>query len=246
MKKMFNFLKINLVVFLLIILFCVLIFNLRYRIKDRRNKVLLCGFEKFGKNEYNVSWNAIKEYNKKKELDNSENRVEVIKLPVSYDRVEKVMLKKIKKFMPDIMIVFSMGSLKINPKSIILHPIAMNLDNSEKPDNDGNYRRNELIKRNGPVAFWSTIPMLKIKSNLEEVEIESKTYNFTGNYLSNHAFYELMYIVGRYKDVKMAGMIHLPPYNENFSREDAIKSVNVIVDTCLSNLGKDTKWPPKK
>ena len=226
--------KIFLIIFALF-LFTTGLFIIKhiFCLKNAPIRILLCGFEPFGSYNYNSSWETIKSY---AENANIKGKMEILKLPVSYARAAKLLEKKIDEFNPDIIIAFGMGNPNIVKEPIVLHPIAVNFDDAQIPDNDGILKLEELIRKDGPIAFWSTLPLIAIKRELLSKGILCRIFNFGGNYLSNHIFYELMYISSHRKSIKMAGFIHISPYNENFSYQDSIRAVAIIVNICLQSI----------
>lgn len=199
-------------------------------------KVLLCGFEPFGTYKYNTSWDAVSAYRGETKAD----YIESIELPVSYKQAFAVLAKKISEMQPAIVIIFAMGR-----DSVMLHRVAINLDDASWLDNDGEYRNNKLIRKDGPVGFWSTLPILQIGDALNKHKISYDITNFSGNYLSNHIFYELMYLASKNKIIKMAGLVHLPRYDSGFSKEALVEAVKVVVDASISQVGKAKSFPPQ-
>jgi len=199
-------------------------------------KILLCGFEPFGPHSNNTSWEAISVYC----ADVRTKYIESVKLPVSYRKASVVLLEKIEETQPDIVVAFAMGR-----DSVVLQRVAINFDDAPWPDNDGERRQNEPIKRNGPVGFWSTLPLIEIQDMLSRQQLSSEISNFCGNYLSNHIFYELMCLTEKNRKVKMAGLVHLPRYEYGFSKYDLAKVVGIVIDTCISRLGKENSFPPQ-
>ena len=93
-------------------------------------KILLTGFEPFGKESINPSWEAVAEV-----PDYFEDS-EVIKacLPVSFKKASEMLEQAVTMFRPDVLLCVGQagGRFEIN-----IERVAINLADSNKADNDG-------------------------------------------------------------------------------------------------------------
>ena len=120
-------------------------------------KVLLTGFEPFGKATLNPSGEIVKQIS-------GDNIVTAI-LPVAYAQSAEALLALIEHHKPDVVISLGQaeGRTQITPERI-----AINLDDARLADNEGVTRIDEPILVDGPVAYESTLP---IKAIVEAIKI---------------------------------------------------------------------------
>ena len=141
-------------------------------------KILLTGFEPFGKASLNPSAEIVKQIR-------HESVVAAI-LPVAYKSSAETLLALINEHSPDVVIMLGQaeGRTQITPERI-----AINLDDARIPDNEGELRINEEIINGGPVAFRSTLPVVEIVEALKSVDIPAAVSLSAGAFLCNHIFY---------------------------------------------------------
>jgi pyroglutamyl-peptidase len=164
-------------------------------------KVLLTGFEPFGKATLNPSGEIVKQIS-------GENIVTAI-LPVAYAQSAKALLVLIDQHKPDVVICLGQaeGRTQISPERI-----AINLDDARLADNEGVIRNDVPIAVGGPVAYESTLPIKEFVSAINAVGIPAAVSLSAGTFLCNHIFYVAQ---DRFKDTKVrSGFVHVPLMDE--------------------------------
>jgi pyroglutamyl-peptidase len=164
-------------------------------------KVLLTGFEPFGKATLNPSGEIVKRIS-------GENIVTAI-LPVAYAQSAKALLALIEQHKPDVVICLGQaeGRTQISPERI-----AINLDDARLADNEGVIRNDVPIAVGGPVAYESTLPIKEFVSAINAVGIPAAVSLSAGTFLCNHIFYVAQ---DRFKDTKVrSGFVHVPLMDE--------------------------------
>ena len=68
----------------------------------------------------------------------------------------------------------------------------------------------ESIRADGPVGYFSTLPVTAIAERLGGAGIPAKVSNTAGLYVCNHVFYRVMDHLASRESPPMAGLIHLP------------------------------------
>jgi pyroglutamyl-peptidase len=164
-------------------------------------KVLLTGFEPFGKATLNPSGEIVKRIS-------GENIVTAI-LPVAYAQSAKALLALIEQHKPDVVICLGQaeGRTQISPERI-----AINLDDARLADNEGVIRNDVPIVVGGPVAYESTLPIKEFVVAINAAGIPAAVSLSAGAFLCNHIFYVTQ---DRLKDTKVrSGFVHVPLMNE--------------------------------
>jgi pyroglutamyl-peptidase len=164
-------------------------------------KVLLTGFEPFGKATQNPSAEIVKQIS-------GDNIVSAV-LPVAYAQSAQRLLELIAEHNPDVVICLGQaeGRTQITPERI-----AVNLDDARLADNDGVTRIDQPIVVDGPVAYESTLPIKEFVSAITEAGIPAAVSLSAGAFLCNHIFYVAQ---DRLKDTKVrSGFVHVPLMDE--------------------------------
>ena len=173
-------------------------------------KVLLTGFEPFGGESINPSWETVKG------IARIPAGMELIRLllPVSFDKSRRVLKEAFREHAPDM--ILSLGQAG-GRSGIHLERIAVNMMDARIADNDGEKPRDELLYPGEDNALFSSLPLRKIEAALEEAGLPAQISNSAGLYVCNTVFYEAARLV-RAGRLKGAGFIHLP-----FLPEQAVK-----------------------
>ena len=167
-------------------------------------KVLITGFEKFGKEKINPSWEAIKN------LDASDfEDVKLIKrkILVSFKKVVETLPGIIREIHPDIYIGFGLAGGR---NTFTVERVAVNIMDSTMPDNDKYKPTDEPIFQDGPTAYFSTLPIKQIVKALQENNVPALISNTAGTYVCNTAFYVGRHIMEKINPSGLAGFIHVP------------------------------------
>jgi len=87
--------------------------------------------------------------------------------------------------------------------------VAINLDDACIADNAGAQPLDRSIVRDGPAAYWSTLPVKAIVRELRAVGVPSEVSQTAGTFVCNHVFYGLMHELRDQRRVR-GGFIHVP------------------------------------
>jgi pyroglutamyl-peptidase len=141
-------------------------------------KVLLTGFEPFGKATLNPSGEIVKQIS-------GDNIVTAI-LPVAYAQSAEALLALIEQHKPDVVISLGQaeGRTQITPERI-----AINLDDARLADNEGVMRNDVPIVVGGPVAYESTLPIKEFVAAINDAGVPAAVSLSAGAFLCNHIFY---------------------------------------------------------
>ena len=164
-------------------------------------KVLLTGFEPFGKATLNPSGEIVKQIS-------GDNIVTAI-LPVAYARSAEALLALIEHHKPDVVISLGQaeGRTQITPERI-----AINLDDVRLADNEGVTKVDEPILVGGPVAYESTLPIKEFVTAINAAGVPAAVSLSAGAFLCNHIFYVAQDAL---KGTKVrSGFVHVPLMDE--------------------------------
>ena len=164
-------------------------------------KVLLTGFEPFGKATLNPSGEIVKQIS-------GDNIVTAI-LPVAYAQSAERLLALIAEHKPGVVICLGQaeGRTHISPERI-----AINLDDARLADNEGVIRNDVPIVAGGPVAYESTLPIKEIVKAINDAGVPTVVSLSAGAFLCNHVFYVAQ---DHFKGTKVrSGFVHVPLMDE--------------------------------
>ncbi len=164
-------------------------------------RILLTGFEPFGKATLNPSGEIVKQIS-------GDNIVRAI-LPVAYAQSAEKLLALIAEHNPDVVICLGQaeGRTQITPERV-----AINLDDARLADNEGVVRNDVPIVFGGPVAYESTLPIKDIAKAINDAGVPAAVSLSAGAFLCNHVFYVAQ---DHFKGTKVrSGFVHVPLMDE--------------------------------
>jgi pyroglutamyl-peptidase len=161
--------------------------------------LLLTGFEPFGGDLVNPSWEIAKR------LDGWEVEaadaglpapavVRSVLLPCVFQQALSVLDDAIARHRP--IAVIGLG-LAASRQDISVERVAINVDDARIPDNAGCQPIDEPVCAGAPVAYWSTLPIKAIVSALQEAGISASVSQSAGTFVCNHVFFGLAHRLAR-------------------------------------------------
>lgn len=167
-------------------------------------KILLSGFEPFEKEPINPSQELLKNFDIS---DNDTHELRTLTLPVTVRDAGRLIEKAIEEVKPDYLISFGLNG-KLS--HIALERIAINLIDARIPDNNGEQPIDTPILENGPVAYWSGLPLRDIERELKDAGIPVNLSNSAGTYICNYVMYCALHFIEQAGLKTKAGFIHIP------------------------------------
>ncbi len=164
-------------------------------------KLLITGFEPFGGQTVNPSWEAVRRL---PEVI-SEFRLVKMEVPVLFGGAVRAVLKRAEEVRPDVILCVGQagGRSKVTPEVA-----ALNLRDARIADNAGFMPQGEPIEANGPAAYFATIPVRRIVDAVKEKGIPCELSYSAGVYVCNDLLYGLLY---HYEGTGVqVGFIHVP------------------------------------
>ena len=164
-------------------------------------KILVTGFEPFGGEEINPSWEAVRSLPSKIK----EYSLTKLQLPVVFGEAARMVLDTAERICLDVILCIGQagGRAEITPEMV-----AINIRHAQIPDNIGNQPKDEPILEGAPAAYFSTIPVRKIAEVINAQGIASKVSYSAGAYVCNDLLYTLLARYGA--SATRVGFIHVP------------------------------------
>lgn len=166
-------------------------------------KVLITGFEPFGGERLNPSWEVVKHLN---DMELVGTRIVARQLPCVFGAALEALNAAIDEVQP--LMVLAVGQAG-GRTDITIERVAINVDDARIPDNQGQQPVDEPIVAGGPAAYFSTLPIKAMVSSMREAGIPASVSQTAGTYVCNHVMYGLLHRLSGQREVK-GGFIHIP------------------------------------
>lgn len=173
-------------------------------------KILITGFDPFGGETVNPAYEAIKL------LPNIIAGTDIIKkeIPTEFIRAGEVLESAIIGCKPDVVICVGQagGRSAITPEKV-----AINIMDGRIPDNAGYQPVDVPIQKDGPTAYFSSLPVKAMVQKIKGAGIPAGLSYTAGSYVCNYLMYTLLYLIDTKYHNMRGGFVHVP-----YSMEQAV------------------------
>lgn len=164
-------------------------------------KLLITGFDPFGGEAVNPSWEAVKL------LPDTIGEYELCKLeiPTVFGLAAWMVMEKTEEIHPDVILCIGQagGRDAVTPERI-----GINIRDARIPDNEGNQPAQEPIVPGGSDGIFSTVPVSQMAQAIRDAGIPGAVSNTAGTFVCNDTLYTLLHHYAG-TDVRV-GFIHVP------------------------------------
>ena len=187
----------------------------------RLPRVLLTGFEPFGGEAVNPSWEIARA------LDGWEcegHVVRAVRLSCVFGQALRELDAALEQHTPAL--VMCLGQAGGRP-GISIERVAINVDDARIPDNQGRQPVDDAIEADGPAAYFSTLPIKALARDARAAGIAASVSNTAGTFVCNHVFYALMHrlatrpVLGRAR----GGFVHVPYTPEQVAGREGVPAM---------------------
>lgn len=167
-------------------------------------KILITGFDPFNKETVNPAYLAVSK------LRNTYDDIILTKLeiPTSFSHSFEILSQELNNDYDAVIMVGQAGGRK----EISLEKVAINYIDAKIADNDGLVISHQAINSNGKDAYFTTLPILKLLSDLEKESIPAKISYSAGTFVCNYLMYKTLEHFNT-TNTKV-GFIHVPYIKE--------------------------------
>jgi pyroglutamyl-peptidase len=166
--------------------------------------ILVTGFEPFGGEPVNASWEAAQ----KLEGWRHGGAVATARvLPCAYDASVKQLISAIETLRPDALLMTGQAARR---GVVCVERFAHNLDDASAPDNDGVRRRALRISRSAPDWLEAAAPIRTIARAINEAGISARVSKNAGAFVCNHLYFAALQYLRERKSAIPAVFVHLP------------------------------------
>ena len=168
-------------------------------------KVLLTGFDPFGKDKINPALELIKKMAKEEIPDVV---LTTIRLPVVFGEAIAELISAIEKTKPDLILSLGQAAGRM---VVSIERIGLNMNDTDHADNANNKPRDELIADNGPAAYFTTINVRKTYQEIKKASIPVSISNSAGTFVCNNIIYGVLHhLASNNQNHIKYGFIHIP------------------------------------
>jgi pyroglutamyl-peptidase len=205
--------------------------------------VLLTGFEPFNQEPINPAWEAVRA------LDGWQGDGFVIaarQLPCVFGQAHRVLFDAIDAVQPAVVIAVGQAGGR---SDLSLERVAINVDDAPIPDNRQNQLIDTPVAVDGPVGYFSTLPIKAIVHQLRAAGLPASVSQSAGTFVCNHVFYGLMHRLAGQGGAVRGGFIHIPYLPQQATRHagapsmalsDMIEGLRIAAQVALKS-GADLK-----
>ena len=166
-------------------------------------KILVTGFDPFGGEAVNPSWEAVRL------LPERINGAQILKrlLPTEFVRSASVLEAALDDIRPDAVLCVGQagGRSAITPERV-----AINLMDARIPDNAGFQPIDEPVFPGGKSAYFSTLPVKDMVRAINAAELPSALSCTAGTYVCNSTMYTLLRLADEKYPSMCGGFVHVP------------------------------------
>ena len=158
-------------------------------------------------------------------------KVVKVTLPVIYKEAFDQLKPLIDKHNPEAIILLGLAGGRTH---ISIERIAMNMNHSDAPDNQGNILKHHKIIPDGEDGLFTTYPLEKLMERIHQAELPVVISNTAGGYICNDIMYRTLHYIKTQKLKTVAGFIHVPYIpTQVLTKNQPSMALKPMIDTVL-------------
>ena len=166
-------------------------------------KILVTGFEPFGGERTNPSWEVASTL----PATIAGHAVVCERIPVSFSRGPAAVLAAIKRENPAIVLCLGQagGRAKVTPEFV-----GINYADARIPDNDGARPQGTRLLEGAPDAHFSTLPVHAMAQAMADAGVPAAVSYTAGAYVCNAVLFSTLHALAKSRSTVRAGFVHVP------------------------------------
>ena len=188
-------------------------------------KLLITGFDPFGGEKINPSWEAVKLLPEKI----GDFAIYKMEIPTVFGVAAQQVLAQARQLQPDVVLCIGQagGRSAVTPERV-----AVNLWDANICDNAGNQPQEQTIVEGAPTAYFSTVPCKKMVEAIRQAGFPGAVSNSAGTFVCNDVLYTLLHHFDG--TAVRAGFIHVPYLpsqgTPNMELADIVKALTAAIE----------------
>ncbi|MFI5657683.1 pyroglutamyl-peptidase I [Streptomyces sp. NPDC051684] len=167
-------------------------------------RVLLTGFEPFGGESVNPSWQAAQAV---VAAPPEGLAVTAVRLPCVFGESIAALRTAVAEAAPDL--VVCLGQAGGRP-GVTVERVAINVDDARIADNAGAQPIDVPVVPGGPAAYFSTLPVKACVAAMRDAGVPAALSNTAGTFVCNHVAYGLAHLLATELPGVRGGFVHVP------------------------------------
>ena len=188
--------------------------------EPRERVVLVTGFEPFGGEKVNPSWEVCRLL----PAAIAGMRVEKQRVPCEFGRAIEVTCAAIERHKPGLVVCLGQAGGR---SRLGVERVAINVDDARAPDNAGAQPIDEPVATNGPPAYFATLPVKAMVAGMRAAGVPAELSNTAGTYVCNHLMYGVLHFLAGTAAAARAGFIHVPYSEEQVLDKAGIPAMSI-------------------
>lgn len=190
-------------------------------------RLLITGFDAFGRDSINPSWEAVKL------LPDIIGDFELCKLeiPTIFGKAAATVLARAEEFQPHVILCIGLagGRDAVTPERI-----AVNIRDARISDNKGYQPQGKFVTPEGPAAYFATVPVEKMAQAIRDAHIPGAVSNTAGTFVCNDTLYLLLHhYAGTATQVGFIHVPHLPQQGTpSLPLEQTVAALQAAIEAC--------------
>ena len=183
-------------------------------------RILVTGFDPFGGETVNPSWEAVKRLPDRI----GEHEIHKLKLPTVFSKGAELAICEAERIAAEAILCVGQAGGR---DSLTPELVAINLRHAAIPDNQGQQPSDEPICADGPCAYFATLPVRKMAQAVMDADLPARVSYSAGSFVCNDLFYTLRHRF-EHSDVGVA-FFHVPYLPEQAKNGQFSLSLEQIV-----------------
>ncbi len=167
-------------------------------------RVLLTGFEPFGGESVNPSWEAVRLV---AAAPPDGTTVRAVRLSCVFGTALAELRAAVQECDPEIVLCVGQAGGR---HALTVERVAVNIDDAVIPDNAGNAPVDRPVVPGGPAAYFAALPVKACVAAARAAGVPAAVSQTAGTYLCNHVFYGLSHLIATERPALHGGFVHIP------------------------------------
>ena len=184
-------------------------------------RVLLTGFDPFGGEAINPSWEAVRA------LDGERigrHRIVARQLPTEFARAPNVLAAAIDEVRPVLVLCVGQAGGRAQ---VSVERVALNLADARIADNAGAQPVDSALIANAPHAYFAALPVKRVVERLNAAGIPAEVSHHAGNFVCNAVLFALCHRIAHHDPDLRGGFIHVPYLPEQARNHPNVPSMSL-------------------
>ena len=173
-------------------------------------KILVTGFEPFGGEDINPSWEAVQR------LQAPEGTELIrLRLPVVFREAGEQLAAALAREQPDLVLCIGQAAGR---DAITPERLGVNLMDASIPDNAGFQPREEPVIPGAPAAYFARLPVKELAQAIRDAGVPAQVSNSAGLFVCNALLCRLLHEIETHYPQMRGGFLHVPCLPEQAER----------------------------